>query len=127
MIPNGLATILVAEEDELLRHALSIGLAADGYRVIAVEDGFELFDYLGLARAPHSRLPMPDVVVSDVELAGCDGLTACRRLRAQLPVVLITARDDASSAREALGAGAADIVPKPVDVDEVRGAVAILA
>lgn len=120
-------TILVAEEDDGLRRSVSQQLASDGYRVIAVEHGLELLDYLDLARSPDNLLPMPDVVVSDVELPGCDGLTLCRKLNAELPVVLLTASDDPSLESEALDSGAADVVPKPIDVDELRGAVAILA
>ncbi len=121
-----LPTVLVAESDDGLRGALAGVLSRDGYRVVAVEDGLELFDYLALAERSAGRLPLPRLVISDAELAGCSGVEACRRLRAappRLPVVLLTG--DRAAARDALLAGACDIVRKPVDVEELRGVVAL--
>lgn len=123
-------TVLVAEADDALRTVLCTSLAADGYRVVAVEDGLELFDYLTLAEASGGRVPLPKLVLSDVELAGCTGLAACRRLRATsrpLPVVLIAAAGDLEAQREAMLAGASDVLRKLVDVDELRGIVSLLA
>lgn len=123
-------TVLVAEADDALRGVLCSCLTAEGYRVVAVEDGLELFDYLNLAEASRGRVPLPRLVLSDVELDGCTGLAACRRLRAtsgRLPVVLIAAAGDLKAQRDAMLAGASDVLRKPVDVDELRGLVALLA
>jgi CheY-like chemotaxis protein len=121
-----LPTVLIAEPDDGLRGGLAGVLSHDGYRVVTVQDGLELFDYLSLAARSAGRLALPRLVVSDVELAGCSGLDACRRLRrlpARLPVVLLAS--DRMAARAALLAGACDVVKKPVDLNELRGVVAL--
>ena len=124
---QSLPTVLVAEADDGLRGVLAGCLANEGWHVVAVEDGLELFDYLQLASSSGGRIPLPQLVVSDVELAGCSGLAACRRLRAgrqRVPVVLIAG--DRWAEREALRAGAADVLHKPIDVAEVRSIVSLL-
>jgi DNA-binding response OmpR family regulator len=117
----------VGEEDDLERETLATELRADGYRVIAVEDGMELFDYLELATLSKGRIPAPDLIVSDVELAGYDGVQICRMLsRAEdsVPFILLAPRDDPNTWENAEEAGAAHVLDKPVDVEDLHDVIA---
>ena len=121
--------VLVVEEDDEERATLCEGLSREGYRVVAVEDGLELFDYLDLVQATAGRVKMPDVIVSDVELSGCGGVTACRELHHQhpeTPVVLLSPSLDSRTWVAAERAGAADVLKRPVDLRELREALALL-
>jgi two-component system, OmpR family, response regulator MprA len=107
-------TVLLAEDDRAIRHALERALSLEGYRVIAVPDGIE-----ALAAAHRER---PDVIVLDVMMPRLDGLQVCRVLRAEgdrTPILMLTARVETADRIEGLDAGADDYVAKPFDVDEV--------
>jgi len=123
-------TVLVAESDDELRARLEGWLTSEGYNVVAVEDGLELFDYLAISHGSSGSLPAPSLVVSDVDLAGCSGIAACKRLRAaptKLRVVLMAPAADKAALREALLAGACDIIHKPVAAGEVLNVVGLYA
>jgi DNA-binding response OmpR family regulator len=68
-----MTTILIVEDDAVVRDTLALNLRAEGYEVHTVEDG-----EAGLA---HARELEPDLVVLDVMLPKLDGLTVCRVLR----------------------------------------------
>ncbi|MFJ8195058.1 response regulator transcription factor [Streptomyces sp. NPDC096094] len=107
-------TVLLAEDDRAIRHALERALTLEGYRVTAVADGTE-----ALARAHSGR---PDVLVLDVMMPGIDGLEVCRTLRAEgdpTPILMLTALVETADRIAGLDAGADDYVVKPFDVEEV--------
>ncbi|MFE1026616.1 response regulator transcription factor [Streptomyces sp. NPDC058818] len=107
-------TVLLAEDDRAIRHALERALTLEGYRVTAVADGTE-----ALARAHSGR---PDVLVLDVMMPGIDGLQVCRELRAEgdaTPILMLTALVETADRIAGLDAGADDYVVKPFDVEEV--------
>ncbi|MFG2027504.1 response regulator transcription factor [Streptomyces sp. NPDC048825] len=107
-------TVLLAEDDRAIRHALERALTLEGYEVTAVADGLE-------ALAQAHRRP-PDVLVLDVMMPGIDGLQVCRVLRAEgdrTPILMLTARVATADRVAGLDAGADDYVVKPFDVDEV--------
>ncbi|MEU0676087.1 response regulator transcription factor [Streptomyces sp. NPDC006172] len=107
-------TVLLAEDDRAIRHALERALTLEGYEVTAVADGVE-----ALAHAHKSR---PDVLVLDVMMPGIDGLQVCRVLRAEgdrTPILMLTALVETADRIAGLDAGADDYVPKPFDVEEV--------
>jgi len=104
-------TILVAEDNDLVRHLLDQLLRSAGYQVLLAADGEEL---LRLALAAR-----PDLVLTDLEMPLLDGIDAIRRLRADarttaLPLLAMSARDD--NAGLALDAGADDFVVKPFSI-----------
>ncbi|MFE9648032.1 response regulator transcription factor [Streptomyces sp. NPDC006365] len=107
-------TVLLAEDDRAIRHALERALTLEGYEVTAVADGVE-------ALAQAHRRP-PGVLVLDVMMPGIDGLQVCRVLRAEgdrTPILMLTARVETADRIAGLDAGADDYVVKPFDVDEV--------
>ena len=85
--------ILIVEDDAALRTLYAHALTAAGYRVIAVEDGLDAL------RRIDSGL-VPDAVLLDLNLPRLDGFDVERELRVRpetrnLPIVVVTARDDA--------------------------------
>ncbi|WP_328873057.1 response regulator transcription factor [Streptomyces sp. NBC_00287] len=107
-------TVLLAEDDRAIRHALERALTLEGYRVTAVADGVE-----ALAQAHTAP---PDVLVLDVMMPGIDGLQVCRVLRAEgdrTPILMLTALVETQDRIAGLDAGADDYVVKPFDVEEV--------
>ncbi|MBA4864496.1 response regulator transcription factor [Streptomyces sp. PSKA54] len=107
-------TVLLAEDDRAIRHALERALTLEGYEVVAVADGVEAL--------AHAHRDKPDILVLDVMMPGIDGLQVCRVLRAEgdrTPILMLTARVETADRIAGLDAGADDYVVKPFDVDEV--------
>ncbi|MFI0356361.1 response regulator transcription factor [Actinomadura sp. 9N407] len=112
--PPSAARILVVDDEPAVRESLTSSLEFEGYRVGAAADG-------ALALASVAR-EAPDLVVLDVLMPRMDGLTACRRLRAQgatMPVLMLTARDMVGDRVSGLDAGADDYLAKPFELDEL--------
>ncbi len=106
--------ILVVEDDAPLARVLERGLSAQGRQVLVVESGEEALATL--------RAEPFDLVLLDIQLPGIDGhatLAGIRRLRRELPVMMLTARDDVQSKVGALDGGADDYVTKPFVLDEL--------
>ena len=106
-------TVLVVEDDERIRAALTLALEAENYRVLAAESGE--------AALGHVAVEAPDVIVLDLMLPGIDGFECCRRLRkvSDVPIVIVSARSDTSDVVAGLEAGADDYVTKPFVVAEL--------
>ncbi len=102
-----MAVILVVEDDAAIRAALIRALTERGHAVSSAPTGMA-----GLAQAVDSR---PDIVILDLGLPDVDGLAVLSMLRAvsDVPVVVVTARDDDAATVKALDAGADDYVVKP--------------
>lgn len=104
--------ILVVDDDPSALSALRKLLRGAGYDVDTAEDGAA-----ALALAAKTR---PDVVVTDLNMPGLDGITLVQKLHEQrkdLPVVVVTSSDDLGSAVAAMRAGAEDYLTKPLDLD----------
>jgi DNA-binding response OmpR family regulator len=102
--------VLVVDDDELTLEILDTILDLEDFQVQTVRNGAGAL--AAIADAP------PDVVVLDVMMPDIDGLEVCRRIRADvgsrdIPIVLLTARDQAVDRREGLAAGADAYVTKP--------------
>jgi DNA-binding response OmpR family regulator len=121
---NLAARVLLAEDDGELRALIAHALRGDGFDVIEVCDGKELVDSLADALAADGALDGYDLVISDVRMPGftaIDVLTAMRPFLARTPVVLITAFGDEKTHERARRLGAAAVIDKPFDLDELRG------
>src|SRR5688572_29891989 len=114
------ARLLVIDDDEQLLAALRRALAYEGYDVEVAPTG-----EAGLRAALKQP---PDLVVLDVLLPGLDGLEVCRRLRGgdDVPVLMLTARDEVADRVAGLDAGADDYLVKPFAVDELLARVRAL-
>ena len=109
-----MATLLVAEDEPMIRELLTASLEHAGFEVTAVGDGSAA---LHVARAAH-----PDLLVLDVMMPGLDGFEVVRRLRAdgdETPVLFLTARDSVEDTVRGLTSGGDDYVTKPFKLEEV--------
>ncbi len=105
--------VLVVEDEESYREAMSSGLQLEGYHVELAADGIE-----GLARFTENP---PDIVLLDVLLPGISGIEVCRRMRAiaPVPIVMVSAVDTELDVVLGLELGAADYVTKPFHLREL--------
>jgi two-component system, sensor histidine kinase len=106
------ASILVVDDDPIVRSLMSATLTRDGFVVIEAEDGVE-----GCRLYDEHR---PDLLLVDVLMPRMDGYQLCRELRgnpqsAYVPIVVATSLDDLPSIARAYDAGATDFVPKPIN------------
>jgi two-component system NtrC family response regulator len=107
-------TVLVCDDEELIRWSLCEYLQQEGYLTVEASNGKECVEAV--------RNHAPTLVLMDLKMPVMDGLTALRTLREQdndLPVVMITAHGGVDSAIEATRLGAADYIAKPFDLREV--------
>lgn len=107
--------ILLADDNRLLVEGLTNLLSAHGLEVVAVaSDGHE-----ALARA---RVHRPDVVLMDVRMPRCDGITATRLIKAEIPdtrIVMLTSSTDDEDLFEGIRSGACGYLLKSVSGDEL--------
>lgn len=106
--------ILVVDDEESIRWALSKALERDGYRVVLAADGAE-----GLTRAAD---PSIDLVLMDIKMPGSDGLETLSKMkqaRPELPVIIMTAFGTLQAAVQAMKRGAYDYITKPFDFGEL--------
>ena len=105
--------LLVVDDDAELRALLRDYLGQSGYRVTAVGDGRQMQRAMETARF--------DLVILDIMLPGEDGLSLCRRLRAEsrIPILMLTARGDEVDRIVGLEMGADDYLSKPFNPREL--------
>ncbi|HVA89483.1 MAG TPA: response regulator transcription factor [Chloroflexota bacterium] len=112
--------ILVIDDDPRITSLLQRALRFAGHAVRGAGDGAK-----GLVMAAEHP---PDLVILDVMLPGMDGLAVCRRLRllGDVPILMLTARDDIPDRVLGLDAGADDYLVKPFAVEELLARVRAL-
>ena len=112
--------VLVIDDDEAITTALRRALSFSGYLVDAANDGDE-----GLRRVRDAR---PDLVILDILMPGIDGFEVCRRIRQadEVPILMLTARDDVADRVRGLDSGADDYLIKPFAPDELLARVRAL-
>ncbi|TBW38087.1 two-component system response regulator OmpR [Azotobacter chroococcum] len=118
---EALGRILVVDDEHDLRALLQRYLSDQGYAVRILDGGQRLEHLLGRERF--------DVLVLDVMMPGEDGLSLCRRLRAQgetIPIVMLTARGDPLDRIIGLEMGADDYLPKPFNPRELQARIEAL-
>ena len=107
-------TILIAEDDDSIRHALTDVLTASGYEVLALEEG--------LAAIHAVRERNFDLALLDVAMPGADGfqvLQAMSEERPGTPVIMLTARGEEEDRVQGLKLGADDYIVKPFSIREL--------
>ena len=112
--------ILTVEDDERIRTAVRLALEDEGWDVIEAGSGEEALDLF--------KRNSPDVVLIDIMLPGIDGFEVCRSLRrgSDVPVVMVTARDDTHDVVAGLEAGADDYLTKPFAPKELSARIRAL-
>ena len=107
--------LLIVDDDATIRDSLTEALADASTEVVAAESAERALSLVGADDI--------DVVLTDVRMAGLDGVELLRLLRERAPdidVVLMTAYDDMSTVVAAMRAGAAEFLVKPLDLHELR-------
>jgi cellulose synthase/poly-beta-1,6-N-acetylglucosamine synthase-like glycosyltransferase/DNA-binding response OmpR family regulator len=114
--PTPIGQVLVVEDDDLTRRMIALTLERAGYDVTAVPDGLQALQSL--------REATPDLVLSDVNMPGLDGLGLLKELRADpalrnVPVVMLTAYGSTDDIVGAMNLGADDYLVKPFKAAEL--------
>ena len=115
------ARVLVVEDEPRIAHFLGKALRLDGYEAVTAEDGD-----VGLFLAMTEPF---DLVVLDLTLPGRSGLEVLSTLsrdRSELPVLMLTGRDDPAARRTCREAGAKGFLAKPLVVADLRAEVGAL-
>jgi two-component system response regulator MprA len=113
--------IMIADDEAAIRESLERVLQVEGYDTSTVANGLAVLDGVGD--------DAPDLLILDVMMPRLGGLETCRRLRAagrDLPVLMLTARDQVSDRVAGLDAGADDYLPKPFATEELLARVRAL-
>ena len=105
--------VLVIDDEQQMRRLLNRTLESGGYRFAEAETG-----ELGLMEAVHKK---PDAIILDLGLPDQDGVAVLKKLRewSQIPVLILSVRDEEKQKVAALDAGADDYVTKPFGQDEL--------
>jgi two-component system, OmpR family, response regulator len=114
---EGSARILLVDDEHSVQTLLTYPLRKDGFEVVSAHDGREALD-----RFAEQRF---DLVVLDIMLPKLDGIEVCRRMRSrsQVPIIMLTAKDDEIDKVLGLEMGADDYITKPFSVREFRSRV----
>src|SRR4029453_6783459 len=115
---------MIADDEAAIRESLERVLQVEGYDTSSVANGLAVLDRVGGAGGDAL-----DLLILDVMMPRLGGLEACRRLRAagrDLPVLMLTARDQVSDRVAGLDAGADDYLPKPFATEELLARVRAL-
>ena len=116
---NGRARILVVDDEETIRELLSKTLALADYEIDTAPDGRAAIDRM--------RLVPYDLLITDLRMPGIDGLTVireARRLKADIPVIIVTGYSTEANAIEAINLGVQGYLTKPFRVPRVLAAAA---
>jgi len=109
--------VLVVDDEQSIVDVLTYNLTKAGHQPIVARDGEQA---LQRARTDH-----PDLVILDLMLPGMDGLEVCREIRKEgnLPIIMLTAKDEEIDRVVGLELGADDYVVKPFSVRELMARV----
>lgn len=113
--------ILVVDDEEIMRSSLSDWLKEDGYYVQAVEDGYKAIEKV--------KEEEWDLAVVDLKMPKIDGLEVLekiRKMKPEVPVIIVTAYATIDTAVMAIKAGAADYIVKPFNPEEISVVIAKL-
>ena len=113
-VTNSLARILVAEDETSLNDLLQDALRINGYETISAKHGLEALRLI--------REQKPDLVILDINMPQLDGFGVIEKLRNEnnnVPVIVLTARDQRDDKSTGFGLGADDFVTKPFGLEEL--------
>ena len=110
-----MARILIVDDQDMMRDSLAATLAREGHEVVAANDGPAAVNRLNSTRF--------DLLITDLKMpkmTGIELLQEAKKLRPDMPVVLMTAFASVATAVEAMKLGAYDYIQKPFDGDEIK-------
>ena len=110
-----MARILIVDDQEMMRDSLAATLAREGHEVVAANDG-----PVAVTRLGNTRF---DLMITDLKMpkmTGIELMAEAKRLRAEMPVVVMTAFATVNTAVEAMKMGAYDYIQKPFDGEEIK-------
>lgn len=105
--------ILAVDDQESILKLLRVNLSVDGYSVVTVSNGASVLELLEEYK--------PNLIILDIMMPGLDGFQVLDlvRQRSNIPVIMLTAKDEVLSLKQALVAGADDYVTKPFSILEL--------
>ena len=111
MSHNKKTTVLVIDDDQILVKLVTSALKQEGFEVVSAHDGQE-----GLRQMYDTH---PDLIILDLNMPTMDGWTVCQRVRevSNVPVIMLTARDEPEEIIKGLDMGADDYIVKPVQMN----------
>ena len=120
LAPSHPARVLVVDDDPRMQSMMRRILEVDGYTVATASEGDAALEAL-------RREPV-DLIILDVMMPGADGFEVCRTVRREsgVPILMLTARDEAVDKVTGLDCGADDYVVKPFDTEELLARVRAL-
>lgn len=103
----------MVEDEQTIADAIATRLRSEGFNVSVASDG--------PSAVATDEAERPDLLILDLNLPGFDGLEVCRQVQAkrQVPVIMLTARDDETDMLVGLGVGADDYMTKPFSPREL--------
>lgn len=111
-------TILIADDEPLIRRMFSMYLTNEGYRVVTAEDGEDAVRKV--------KEVIPDLVITDIKMPHANGYGVCRAIKElhetqHIPVVIVSALGGELDIDKGFSAGANEYLTKPVDLVELAG------
>jgi len=108
-----MAKVLIVEDDQSLRDVLRYNLGREGYEVVMANDGAQALEAV--------QREKPDLILLDILLPELDGYEVCRILRRQtdIPIIMLTAKDQEMDKVMGLELGADDYITKPFSLKEL--------
>ncbi|MEL7563953.1 MAG: response regulator transcription factor [Dehalobacterium sp.] len=115
-----MTTIMLIEDDDIMRSELSSFLAKYGYHVIAPKDFQNILNEINKSNA--------DLLLLDINLPSWDGFYICREVRktSAIPIIVVTSRDSNADELLSLNLGADDFVTKPFDTQILLARIAAI-
>lgn len=117
-------TILMVDDNSVNLFVIDKILKGAGYEnTVSLSSAGQLFDYLQIDK-PQAPKPDVDLILLDIMMPETDGIEACRRIQEaerlkDIPIIFITALEDANKLAEALDVGGMDYITKPINKVEL--------
>lgn len=108
--------VLIVDDEDLTRQMIAMFMKMDGFETVEAEDGVDALEKV----AQHK----PDAIILDVMMPIMDGITMCKKLRANpatasIPVLMLSGRSQIDAEQEGTDAGANAYMKKPMDPREM--------
>lgn len=115
--------ILIVDDDVIITELMKALVKMDGHEPTTVNDSLQAMEV--------AQDVKPDLITLDLMMPGLSGFELCKLMKndpefSHIPIVIVSARDDAESKAKALRAGAREYITKPFGVDEFIGTIKAL-